>query len=434
MTSLRSELIQRVREGRLSPDEADAQALLMGLEPLSYRPNLADYNPMSEVYWTPVMAIAWIAWRTPDAVRDVWWEYRRRCRVWSVHSPNVIAGGSIIRSFDLDYEMPASILDLHQKELSHRKSGLEDTIKITVGVAAEQFRDGLSCGRLEGSGVPLNGGSRMAIGALSWIDLRHDLAAGDSRFVHRAQTGEIGFRDVLVPREQVLRLWRPQLSQRSVALPALVRPDSEGYMTVFHALFWIATCGGSQTLEPSDGSRWDEAFSALLPEIASGKVELTGERAGERQIIPPHKVAACRFIPPLSDPSEDFLAGRGLFLRSNVYIDDEHWWQGFDDALVQGHDECWIRLMVPKQAVASCWPFDLAIPTKTGVPGRPTSKHLIIGEFERRKDEGETKSTLADEAKALDTWLQANHPRAPRMSLKTIANAVRDRFNVAKKP
>jgi hypothetical protein len=28
------------------------------------------------------MTAAWIIWRTPDAVRQAWWSYRREVRLW----------------------------------------------------------------------------------------------------------------------------------------------------------------------------------------------------------------------------------------------------------------------------------------------------------------------------------------------------------------
>ncbi len=74
-------------------------------------------------------------------------------------------------------------------------------------------------------------------------------------------------------------------------------------------------------------------------------------------------------------------------------------------------------------------PFD---PYTTGAPGRPTSAHLIEAEFERRAEAGERQARLRAEAKTLEGWLQQAHPRAPRLSWKTIENHIRERFRQQK--
>ncbi len=75
-------------------------------------------------------------------------------------------------------------------------------------------------------------------------------------------------------------------------------------------------------------------------------------------------------------------------------------------------------------------------PYRTGGQGRPTMKHLIIAEFKRRLEAGEVLPSLAAEARALDEWAQRTHlsPPAPRVSVRTIENIIRDKHRKHKIP
>jgi hypothetical protein len=78
----REDLIENVEYGRMTPDEAEAEAARLGLAPLVTAPDPNAFDPMSRTWWTLVMAIAWISWRSPDKVREFWDDYRRECWDW----------------------------------------------------------------------------------------------------------------------------------------------------------------------------------------------------------------------------------------------------------------------------------------------------------------------------------------------------------------
>jgi len=63
---------------------------------------------------------------------------------------------------------------------------------------------------------------------------------------------------------------------------------------------------------------------------------------------------------------------------------------------------------------------------RTGLGGRPTMKHLIITEFERRLASGVTRSSLKAEAAELCQWSIRTHPDGPSPSVGTIQNHIRD--------
>jgi hypothetical protein len=67
---------------------------------------------------------------------------------------------------------------------------------------------------------------------------------------------------------------------------------------------------------------------------------------------------------------------------------------------------------------------------RSGTPGRPTSKHLIEAEFDRRISAGSVANKLPDESKYLEKWLTHTHPKEPRLSWKTIRNIIRTKFRL----
>ena len=68
-------------------------------------------------------------------------------------------------------------------------------------------------------------------------------------------------------------------------------------------------------------------------------------------------------------------------------------------------------------------------PFRTGLPGRPSAKHLILQEFERRAHRGECLPTVIAEAKAIWSWYEANNPHGISVTEKTIENNIRFLYN-----
>jgi hypothetical protein len=78
----RNDVIDRVKHLSMSPWEAERWAEENGLEPFSKRPDPTNFDPMREPQWTLPMAAAWFLWRSPDAVRDYWDDFRKSWSVW----------------------------------------------------------------------------------------------------------------------------------------------------------------------------------------------------------------------------------------------------------------------------------------------------------------------------------------------------------------
>lgn len=63
---------------------------------------------------------------------------------------------------------------------------------------------------------------------------------------------------------------------------------------------------------------------------------------------------------------------------------------------------------------------------RTGSPGRPGSKHLVIAEFNRRVAAGVVEAKLVDEARILEAWLKETHPQGHPMKTSSIENLIRE--------
>jgi hypothetical protein len=70
----------------------------------------------------------------------------------------------------------------------------------------------------------------------------------------------------------------------------------------------------------------------------------------------------------------------------------------------------------------------MADPYKSGLPGKPTIKHLVLAEFERRAGAGDAEKTLEKEAAVLRLWASKEHREASTPSARTIENQIRPRY------
>lgn len=104
----RDNLISDVREGRLTPEQAEAKANELGIGPLERLPDPAQFDPMEEPFWTLPMAVAWIAWRDVHAVRLSWDKYRKECLFWAPKT-YWVPGNEPATGFALNHHGPANL-------------------------------------------------------------------------------------------------------------------------------------------------------------------------------------------------------------------------------------------------------------------------------------------------------------------------------------
>ena len=70
---------------------------------------------------------------------------------------------------------------------------------------------------------------------------------------------------------------------------------------------------------------------------------------------------------------------------------------------------------------------------RSGLPGKPTSKHLYLQKLEARIETGEVAGSLEQEATFLKDYLESTYPEAPSSGLSAIRNNIRKRYNEAKR-
>ena len=70
----------------------------------------------------------------------------------------------------------------------------------------------------------------------------------------------------------------------------------------------------------------------------------------------------------------------------------------------------------------------------TGMPGRPTSKHLVLEIARREFDAGDLPSNLAAFSRELADALRNEEPQAAPMKAKTVCNAIRELWRAHQKP
>ena len=93
------------------------------------------------------------------------------------------------------------------------------------------------------------------------------------------------------------------------------------------------------------------------------------------------------------------------------------------------------RVQVEKSGLRRTEPpgVENVLTTQTGVAGRPTSRHLVEPEFERRIANCGLEVTVGAEARVLADWLLRTHPQAAPMTAGTIETLIRARFRQHKR-
>ena len=178
----RDEIIDKVQRGEMSPSEAEALVAERKLQPLKGEPDPTGFDPMTEPDWTLLMAMAWIAYHSPDDVRKVWNKYREKCWKWSPYlhwrapSPD---GRSFVdyKGHFLEQETNASFLSLCIEDtvslLGAR--GPDDDSDVVKHRRVDSAREGLEKALREGTiaatGLPFGESIRKPIVAFEWQDL-----------------------------------------------------------------------------------------------------------------------------------------------------------------------------------------------------------------------------------------------------------------------
>lgn len=195
------EILALVRLGKMTPNEAESWAEREGMPPIAGRPDPSAFDPMTRPSWTPLQAVAWIAYRDVEKVRDASAEFRAQWSVWrEVAEPDddwtqpkrgswlePVPAASFLESFDDDALAEAKEADL----------------------IASLIAGDVTC-----SGFMNSGGQRVIVPPIQWNDLKFHFGADDVALVSMWQSTPIAsvvhYTDLLIERERVLKLWPAQ--------------------------------------------------------------------------------------------------------------------------------------------------------------------------------------------------------------------------------
>jgi hypothetical protein len=194
---------RRIQRGRVTPNEAEAEAARLGLAPLLAHPDPADFDARTEPYWTIGMVLTWIMTLDTECVREAWEKWREAKQFWSCKKWQV-PGGLVYEGCFIEQVGPFGIMGLHAFQIWRRDA---DKLKMAWQVAWEQLSAALKRDELQAYGVPESGGERALILPFHWQDLGlYENKKG--RLAVRVKPGlSAGYEDVVLASDRVRALW-----------------------------------------------------------------------------------------------------------------------------------------------------------------------------------------------------------------------------------
>lgn len=429
---IRNGLIEKVQLGEMRPEEADAEAVRLNVGALERRPDSNDFDPIAEKFWTLPMAVAWIAFRDANAVREWWDKYRLECMDWRCRKSPIGFKGPVTEGYFLEQRPPATLTRMKLEDVDDGHRDQDPLFSMTVENAIDALIQGLRSWCFEATGVDVSLDERVGIPGNMWHDLKWSAEQPWDVIRSEIEPGvrTVQFEHVLVPRGSIMALWSEPYVPITAepVLPPLVKPEGGGFMPLYCAAQWIASKGGSIEIDPEDMEVWWPAYADLLNRVSSEDVEVVGRRNGKNEEVPGYNFAAIPVVYPFDSPNIELMWSGDVYLDSAIYEDESKWQSGNTDSLGNRSGKTWTHLMVRKSNILREWPFDFSFQYMTREPGRPSGTQLVLNEFEKRCSRGEVEIRVSDEAKILSEWFRMHHKEAPRLRPKTIENRIRGRF------
>jgi hypothetical protein len=293
----RDQLIDAVQYGRMTPDDAEAEAARLGLGKLATEPDKDALDAMRETWWTLPMAVAWITWRTADAVCKHWDAFRRQCWDWHFQQWKSVPDGPIHSGHFLEQRRHASLLLLSLSEQFDAANGNERP-NLSMRDSRTELWDALGEGLLEATAIDCDTGRRVAIPQFEWQDLEvfHVRDRDVLRARGRAHLPSGGYENVAFRRKDLMAIWAPAKHEQSTGdssptgrTGAPGRPSSMHLVEVEYRARWDR----GEALESIEGEarQLSEWFKTTHPAMAppTPKTIANRLRAEHRQ-----RVAAAR--------------------------------------------------------------------------------------------------------------------------------------------
>jgi hypothetical protein len=368
----RDELISLVRHGKVTPEEAEAEAKANGFEPFEQQPQLPAFDPIQEPWWTIVMAVAWIAWRDLKQVRENCAGFRKECTHWIFREwKQPVEGGTkfaVQAGWFLETLSPPTTVRLLLMEAALVATGeVPATSQMSVRDAEAALWRALSECHLIATGLN-NEGRPTEIPAREWLYLK--LFEDDHRdaLKYDALDRREPFTKIVLRRDDLLNLWPRAAAAvhseswpiESYMLEPVSRPGSAGFVALCSALQWIMTSGGLRPVMMDDKDEWDRAVALLWPLICGGNIELIGLHRGRAltERVPPEALTLVRPLQPLRTEIADMLLSAPSHIACTPYVDEEHWRRDSNDKLYENGQPgpAWTHLQIRKSDLLERWP------------------------------------------------------------------------------
>jgi hypothetical protein len=426
--SPRDILLDRVRRGEITPDEAEREAENQGFGPLATKPNAVEFEPDEMAWWSLPMAVAWIAWRSLNSVREHCAEYRENWLHWMPGSWNVPTNnGTEFERID-GYELRASRqstvcrLSMVEAYLASTKT-LPPTTKMTVAEAEKRLFTALADGRVKAIARDA-AGNVVDIPQREWPYLQLFEEGLADVLKHDALDPKPAFSEIKLERNVLKEIW-PNFPIEPYMIEPMTRMGSAGYVPLCAALQWIATNGGREPGHLEDKKSWESCVARLLPLISTGEVEIVGkpviggpvERLDQRIFAQIH----------LTQPLRDSIYGLGNdepWVSCMPFVDDHYWTNGFNDQLYmrKGTNPAWTHLQVRKGDLLREFPFPETPPSKLSAPKKlradmPAMQAAIIETAAQLWPDGQIPPRVKERNSAICKHLKTN------ISDKTIQRA-----------
>ncbi len=243
----RNALLDMARRGLFPPDEIEREAVRRGVGPLAHKPDPSNFDPEGMFWWSLPMALAWIAWRNTEAVREHCAEYREDWIIWVPRSSNVPVGDGFARvdGHELKSVGRSTACRLALIESSLKSSGnLPPTTKMTVSEAEQELFDALAAGRIVAIGKD-RVGEPLDIPQREWPYLQLFEEQECDVLKRNALDREATYSEIRLRRDDVKNLWQQSLIESCMIEP-MMREGSAGYVPLCSALHWIMTEGGNR--------------------------------------------------------------------------------------------------------------------------------------------------------------------------------------------
>ena len=192
--------------GEMISKEADAWAKEKGLPPFASQLDPVLPDPLGKTEWTLAMAAAWMIFRTLDAVREHWDEFRCLPK-WRRRKGNLDQEDGAV-GWEVRELTPVSLHDVFIKRLKNSSNPL-----LRYHAEIDRLWGDLGSGNIHAKGIPyvrprVAGAEPIAIPSTEWAYLsKIDFHGGDKDFIGNFVDAEPLYERVRICSADVIELW-----------------------------------------------------------------------------------------------------------------------------------------------------------------------------------------------------------------------------------